>query len=59
MVWLKLSEEGIAIKSKGREAKLTAGKLVDEQGADAYYVLAICMWPTVYSHLIGKGRVDA
>jgi hypothetical protein len=59
MVWLKLSGEGVSIKSKRRGARLTAWELIDKEGADANYVLAICMRPAVYSHLIRKGGIYA
>jgi hypothetical protein len=59
LVWLKLSEGSVSRKSRQKRAELTAWKLIDKQGADAHYILAIRMGPTVYSHLIWKGGVDA
>jgi hypothetical protein len=59
MVWLKLSGGSMSVKSGQRRAELTAWKLINKQGADAHYILAICMGPTVYSCLIWKGSIDA
>jgi hypothetical protein len=59
LVWLKVSEGSLSKKSGQRRAELTAWKLIDKQSADAHYILAICMRPTMYSHLIWKGGVDA